>query len=94
MSDDTQPDPAQRYEEMDEKLVLVQILAELQAIRTEVTDTGTGAAPTPDTDRTDAAEMYRCDKCRNEVKAGDRYDHALDAHKAPPKQAERMFTPV
>jgi hypothetical protein len=70
----------------------------LQAIRTEVTDTGTGTArdadPTPDTDTADAAEMYACDKCRREVKATDRYDHALDAHKAPPEQAERMFTPV
>jgi hypothetical protein len=91
MSDDTRPDPAQRYEDMDEKLVLVQILAELQAIRQEVT---APADPTPDTDTSDTSDMYQCNKCRNEVKATDRYDHALERHKAPPEIADGMFTPV
>jgi hypothetical protein len=91
MSDDTRPDPAQRYEDMDEKLVLVQILAELQAIRQEVT---APADATPDTDTAHAPDMYRCHRCSREVKATDRYDHAIERHKAPPEQAGGMFTPV
>jgi hypothetical protein len=88
-----QADPAQRYEDMDEKLVLVQILAELQAIRTEVTDND--AAPTPpQSDTTDAADMYKCRKCQREVKAADRRDHALERHKAPPEVARDIFDPV
>jgi hypothetical protein len=94
MSDD-QPDVETRYQEMDEKLILMQMLAELQAIRQAVTDDET------DTDRresqresVEAQQKYQCDKCRREVARKDRWDHARERHKAPPDQVPHMFDAI
>jgi hypothetical protein len=88
MSDDTRPDPAQRYEDMDEKLVLVQILAELQAIRQAVTDAD---APGYEGDDGPEVEKVMCNKCGTEVPRHDRERHAVERHKCPPSLADTIY---
>jgi hypothetical protein len=91
MSDD-QPSVETRYQEMDEKLIMMQMLAELQAIRQAVTDDGdTDESPK---ESVDMQQQYQCDKCRASVSRKDRWDHARERHKAPPNQVPHIFDPI
>jgi hypothetical protein len=84
-----QDDYAAEWEQLDQKVILAQILTELQQIRLALTDAETGASD-------DAGEptAYRCRKCQTTVPADARADHARNAHKAPPAMADGMFTAV
>jgi len=82
-------DYADEWEQLDEKVILAQILTELQQIRLALTDAETGASD----DAGDPTE-YRCRKCQKVVPADARGAHARDTHKAPPEMAEGMFTAV
>lgn len=77
------------WEQLDEKVILAQILTELQQIRLALTDAETGASD----DAGDPTE-YRCRKCQTTVPADARADHARDTHKAPADMADSMFTAV
>ena len=87
MSDDT--DFEQQWEGLDEKLILVQILTELQQIRMTLTDATDDAQRDKNTEPT-----YRCLKCQATVEAPDRERHALNAHKTPADMVDGLFTEV
>lgn len=74
-------DYEQQFEELDEKVVLVQILSELQAIRQLLTDAETDA-PSDSTEQ----ETYRCTLCPGDVTVpkAKRERHAQSQHNAPP----------
>jgi hypothetical protein len=76
----------EQWEELDEKTILVQILAELQQIRTLLSDANTGT-------QEDASNGggYRCRHCGALVPADDRERHATSEHKAPPERVDAMF---
>jgi len=73
----------ERYDKIDEKLILIQMLMELTAIREAVTET-----------REDVT-AYRCDHCGTEVAAQERIQHATEKHNAPPgADVTHLFTPL
>jgi len=82
-------DYADEWEQLDEKVILAQILTELQQIRLLLSQADTGAS-----DDDDDETAYRCRKCAEVVEADARADHARNAHKAPPGVADGMFTAV
>lgn len=63
----------QQWQDLDEKVLLVQILTELQQIRQALTQA----------DR-DPEVSYRCRKCDEVVSAAARERHATKQHKMPP----------
>ena len=77
------------WEQLDEKTVLVQILAELQRLNQTLGD----AEDAAHSDRTEP-ERYRCRKCQETLNADARRHHALHAHKSPPGMVDAMFVPV
>ena len=81
----TDKDPAEQWDELDDKTVLVQILMELKAIRMRLPEDTTEQ-------HTDTTTMYECDHCGATVKAEERKDHALSQHKTPPDIMETIFT--
>ena len=78
-----------QWNDLDEKVILAQILTELQQIRMALTDAEQGAQS--DGDERDA---YRCRKCDATVPAGDRERHARSQHKAPTDMVDGLFTEV
>jgi len=84
-----QDDFEDQWNDLDEKVILAQILTELQQIRLLLSQADTGAS-----DDADTQDTYRCRKCQTTVPADARADHARNAHKAPPGMADGMFTAV
>ena len=87
MSDDT--DFKDQWNDLDEKVILVQILTELQQIRMALTDATDDAQGQRNTEPT-----YRCRKCQATVKPSDRERHAMNAHKSPADMVAGMFVEV
>ena len=83
----TEQDFEDQWDGLDEKLILVQILSELQQIRMTLTDATDDAQRDKNTDPT-----YRCLKCQATVEAPDRERHALNAHKTPADMVDGLFT--
>lgn len=79
-----QEDYEEQWEQLGEKVILAQILAELQQIRMGLSDATTGDESGP--------TMYECQRCQTTVQAEERQRHAREQHKAPPDMAESMFT--
>ncbi|AFH22750.1 hypothetical protein OSG_eHP34_00085 [environmental Halophage eHP-34] len=82
----TDKDPAEQWDDLDDKTLLVQILMELKAIRMRLPE------DTSQEQHTDTTTMYECDHCGATVKADERKDHALSQHKAPPDMMDTLFT--
>ena len=78
-----------QWNDLDEKVILVQILTELQQIRMTLTDATDDAQRDKNTDPT-----YRCLKCQATVEAPDRERHAMNAHKTPADMVDGLFTEV
>jgi hypothetical protein len=78
-------DPAEQWENLDDKTLLVQILMELKAIRMRLPEDTTEH-------QAQSTAMYECDHCGATVKADERKDHALSQHKAPPDMMDTLFT--
>ena len=78
-----------QWNDLDEKVILAQILTELQQIRVLLSDAERDAQS--DGDEQDA---YRCRKCDATVPAGDRERHARSQHKAPGDMVDGLFTEV
>ena len=76
-----------QWNDLDEKVILAQILTELQQIRLLLSDAEKGAQS--DADEQDA---YRCRKCDATVSAADRERHARSQHKAPFDMVDGLFT--
>ncbi len=77
------------WDDIDDKDILIQILAELQTIRVAMTD-----ETDIHTDTGTHEPQYNCDKCGGTIAKGDRETHARTAHKAPPSLAQDIFTRV
>jgi len=78
------------WEDLSEKVILVQILAEQQRtnrLLEQLTDA-------PDASNDDATPMYRCDYCGETVREDDRQRHADGQHNTPPGAWERAFERV
>ena len=78
-----------QWNDLDEKVILAQILTELQQIRLLLSDAEQGAQS--DGDEQDA---YRCRKCTEVVEADARERHARSQHKAPGDMVDGLFTEV
>ena len=85
----TEQDFEDEWDELDKKVILVQILSELQQIRMTLTDATDDAQRDKNTDPT-----YRCRKCQATVEPSDRERHALNAHKCPADMVGGMFVEV
>ena len=85
----TEQDFEDEWDGLDEKLILVQILTELQQIRMTLTDDTDDAQRDKNTEPT-----YRCRKCQATVEPSDRERHALNAHKCPADMVAGMFVEV
>ena len=85
----TEQDFEQQWDDLDDKVILVQILTELQQIRMALT----GAAQHPQTDR-NSAPMYECKRCGKQVTEGEAPRHGYKEHKAPPDMVAGMFVEV
>ena len=77
------------WDDLDEKVILVQILTELQQIRMTLTDATDDAQRDANTEPT-----YRCRKCQATVEPSDRERHAMNAHKCPADMVAGMFVEV
>jgi len=86
-----QDDYAEEWQDLDAKVILAQILTELQQIRMTLQNAETDAQSDSDADT-----MYRCTKCPDgtQVPKSDRERHARSEHNAPPGMAESLFTEV
>ena len=85
----TEQDFEDQWTDLDEKVILVQILTELQQIRMTLTDATDDAQRDKNTETT-----YRCRKCQQTMPAGDRERHAMNAHKCPADMVAGMFVEV
>jgi hypothetical protein len=87
----TDDDFEQEWQDLDAKVILAQILAELQQIRLLLSDAESDA-----TSESDAEVMYRCTKCPGDtqVPKSDRERHARSEHKAPPDMMDALFSRV
>jgi hypothetical protein len=83
MGDDYQ----EQWDDIDEKVLLVQILTELQQIRVALTDAQSRSEQEQD------ADTYQCKRCNATVQADARERHAREQHKAPPDMEDVLFTP-
>jgi hypothetical protein len=90
MTNDTD-DFEQEWQDLDGKVLLAQILAELQQIRMLLSEADTDAQSESSSDT-----MYRCTKCPGDtqVPERDRERHARSEHKCPPGMAESLFERV
>lgn len=84
-------DYAEEWQELDEKVLLVQLLAEQQRTNTLIEQL-LGGDTTPSKD--EATPMYRCELCDKEVKEEDRQRHAEGQHKTPPGAWDSVFERV
>ena len=85
----TEQDFEDEWADLDEKVILVQILSELQQIRMTLTDGTDDAQRDKNTEPT-----YRCRKCQATVEPSDRERHAMNAHKCPADMVAGMFVEV
>lgn len=85
----TEQDFEQQWDDLDDKVILVQILTELQQIRMALTD----ATQSPQTDRS-SEPMYECKRCGKQVLQREAEQHARRQHKAPVDMVGSMFTEV
>lgn len=85
MSND-QEDYEQEWQELDEKVIMAQMLSELQQIRLLLQD----SQEPQDTSHA----MFECQRCSATVKPEDRERHALSKHKAPADMIDSLFTKV
>jgi hypothetical protein len=90
MTNDTD-DFEQEWQDVDAKVILAQILAELQQIRMVLSNAESEAQS-----ESDAETMYRCTKCPGDtqVPAGDRERHAKAEHNAPESVIPSLYAPV
>ena len=84
LTDDERAQYEREWEQLDEKVILAQILAELQQIRMALSDADTDAS----------RDEWRCTKCGTTVDADDRARHAQGQHNAPPGLAAELFEKV
>lgn len=82
--DDVPPQAEETWQQVDQKVILAQILTELQQIRMALT---AGAQ-----ERESDSDMYECQRCNATVQADERQRHAESEHRAPPDMAESLFT--
>ena len=85
----SEQDFEQQWDDLDDKVILVQILTELQQIRMALT----GAAQDSQTNR-NSEPMYECKRCGTQVTQGEKERHAYKQHKAPSDMLGGMFTEV
>ena len=78
-----------QWNDLDEKVILVQILTELQQIRLLLSQADSGAS-----DASEDKDTYQCQRCPETVPADARERHARSAHKAPPETVDGMFEVV
>lgn len=89
--EDTGGDYQDEWEDLDEKVLLVQLLAEQQRTNQLLAElVGDDTA----TDTGDDTTEYRCTRCGRVVAESDRERHTTSQHKAPPGQHESLFDPV
>jgi hypothetical protein len=89
LTDDERETYEAQWQQLDEKVILAQILTELQQIRLLLQNADSGAQ----SDADDAA-TYRCRECQTTLPADARERHAREQHKAPPGMEERFFERV
>ena len=85
----TEQDFEQQWDDLDDKVILVQILTELQQIRMALTK----GRQDSQTDR-NGELMYECKRCGKQVTQGEKERHAYKQHKAPTDMDGGMFTEV
>ena len=78
-----------QWDDLDDKVILVQILTELQQIRMALTQ----GRQDSQTDR-NSEPMYECKPCGKQVTQGEKERHAYKQHKAPADMVGGMFTEV
>jgi len=90
LTDEDIAEYAAQFEELPEKVILVEMLAELKAIRVALTQDGREAQE-PGAD--DAPTAYVCQRCVGEttVAADKRERHARSEHNAPPGEELSLF---
>ena len=74
-----------QWDDLDEKVILAQILTELQQIRVAIQGADTGAQE---------SKSYECRKCGATVPMDARARHAREQHRAPPGAEDTLFTEV
>ena len=74
-----------QWDDLDEKVILAQILTELQQIRVAIQGADTGAQE---------SKSYECRKCGATVPTDARARHAREQHRAPPGAEDTLFTEV
>jgi len=84
-----QEDYEAEWDDVPEKVILAQIMTELQQIRLLLSEGDTRAS-----DGDESEPAYECVRCGETVPAGDRETHATGTHKAPPDMTELLFEPV
>ena len=78
-----------QWNDLDEKVILAQMLTELQQIRLLLSDAESRAQRDGN-----GQDAYRCRKCDATVPAGDRERHARSQHKTPADMVDGLFTEV
>jgi len=84
---------AAQFKQLPEKVILVEMLAELKAIRVALTQDG---RETQEAGAEESATQYVCQRCVGEtiVAADKRERHARSEHAAPPGEELSLFGPV
>lgn len=82
-------DYEEQWEQLDEKVLLVQILMQLEEANTHLQEL-TGGEQVQE----EATPMYDCQRCTKTVKEEDRQQHAESQHNAPPYSWKSLFTPA
>jgi len=77
------------WDDVPEKVILAQIMSELQQIRLLLAE-----GDTRPSDDAESEDSYQCLRCNATVPKADRERHAESQHKAPPGVAESLFEPV
>lgn len=87
VSDEARDQRDAAFEGIDEKVILAQILTELQQIRLLLADQNTQGE---DEDES----RFECKKCGTVVPGGERERHASGEHRSPPGSHDELFQPV
>lgn len=93
LESDDDPDYEAEWDDLSEKAVLVQLLAEQQRtnmLLEEALQNGASDA----SQASGGATVYRCRKCPAEVQTDERERHAAEAHNAPHGMVEELFEEV
>jgi len=81
ISDDELDELEQQYEDLDPKLIQIQILMELKAIRAKLN------SPEPRGE----SETVECSMCDKEIPEGQKEDHA-ETHNTPPDMMDDLYS--